>query len=102
MVETIARTTCLIHPGRPAEARCPQCKRFFCGECITEHDGRLTCAQCLREGRKQELEGGGRRSYLLPVLQWGIGLLLVWMLFYGCARLLMLMPTSFHDGTVWE
>jgi hypothetical protein len=102
MAETIARTICLIHPGRPAEARCPQCKRFFCGECITEHDGRLICAQCLREGRSQEREVDKRRSYLLPILQWGVGLLLIWMFFYGCARILMLVPTAFHDGTVWE
>lgn len=102
MLETIARSSCLIHPSRPAEARCPQCRRFFCGECITEHEGRLTCAQCLREGRKEEAGGGGRRSYLLPVLQWGIGLLLIWMFFYCCARVLMMMPASFHDGMVWE
>lgn len=105
MPETISKTICLIHPNRAAAARCPECRRFFCGECITEHDGRLTCAQCLRdeESGKSEAKGQSRLAGIIaPVLQFGIGMVLIWMLFYFIARFLMLVPATFHDGTVWE
>ena len=28
---------CSNHPGREAAVRCPECGRFFCRECVTEH-----------------------------------------------------------------
>ncbi len=105
MSEAISKTICLIHPNRAAAARCPECRRFFCGECITEHDGRLTCAQCLRdeESGKSGDKGQSRLARIIaPVLQFGVGIVLVWMLFYFIARFLMLVPATFHDGTVWE
>jgi len=104
MSKVIAKSTCLTHPSRSAAARCPVCRHFFCEECITEHDGRLTCAQCLRDAENKEDETIRRRPWavVFPVLQFGIGLLMIWMLFYYSARFLMLIPTSFHDGTVWE
>jgi hypothetical protein len=30
------------------------------------------------------------------------GLVSVWLLFYCAGRLLMLMPTPMHEGTLWE
>lgn len=107
MAEVISKSICLIHPGRAASARCPECRRFFCGECITEHDGRLTCAQCLLdEGSKiggQEQESKWRiGAAVFPVLQFALAMLLIWILFYFLARGLMVVPASFHDGTVWE
>jgi len=102
MPEVIAKSTCLIHLSRPATARCPECRRFFCEECVTEHDGRLTCAQCLRDEDSSGDKLGQRGPGLIvfPVLQFVIGLLMIWMLFYYTARFLMLIPATFHGGTV--
>ncbi|MCF6312001.1 MAG: rhomboid family protein [Verrucomicrobiales bacterium] len=104
---TIDKTICLVHPHRAAAARCPQCRRFFCGECITEHDGRLTCAQCLRS-EAEDAEGlgaksrGGRLTWLPALLQLVAAIVVLWLVYYLLARFLMLIPASFHDGTVWE
>lgn len=104
MSKAIAKSTCLIHLSRPATARCPECKRFFCGECITEHDGRLTCAECLRDGgnTEEDEEIPWLGNFVFPVMQVAAGVLTIWALFYIAARFLMLMPAAFHDGTVWE
>jgi len=104
MPEALVKSTCLIHSERSAVARCPECRRFFCGECITEHDGRLTCAQCLREEESKEGEESQRRAgaVVYPAMQFVIGLLMIWMFYYFTARFLMLIPAPFHDGTVWE
>jgi len=103
MPEVIAKSTCLIHLSRPATARCPECRQFFCEECVTEHDGRLTCAQCLRDAVSKRSEPGrGPGAFVFPLAQFGAGLLMIWMLFYYAARFLMLIPAPFHDGTVWE
>ena len=104
MPETISESTCLIHSTRPATARCPECRRFYCEECVTEHDGRLTCAGCLRGEKNITGESNQHRplAVVFSILQFGVGLLMIWMFFYFTARFLMLIPASFHDGTVWE
>ncbi len=104
MSSGLAKSTCVIHPDRTAVARCPSCQRFFCGECVTEHDGRLVCAACLAEsGRSQP----GARSLLArihpaPLLQFVFALLVVWLSLYFVARFLGGLPDTFHDGTIWE
>src|SRR6266576_2922250 len=40
---------CWNHEAREAVCRCPGCARPFCRECVTEHEARLLCAQCLRK-----------------------------------------------------
>ncbi|MEM9016099.1 MAG: hypothetical protein AAGC68_03735, partial [Verrucomicrobiota bacterium] len=84
MAELIAGGTCLVHPNRPAIARCPSCNDTFCGECITEHEGRLTCASCLAAA-EQKAEGAGVRWKLrvpfAAILQITVALIVVWLLF---------------------
>ena len=43
----LSQQRCFNHTSREAVARCPECGRFFCRECITEHDDRVLCAVCL-------------------------------------------------------
>lgn len=105
MSTPLAKTTCLIHPERPASARCPSCGTFYCAECITEHDGRLTCARCLAEERSGSTATGKRRRFslpLMPAVHLGVGLLLIWLSFYAIAQVLLSIPADFHDGTIWE
>lgn len=110
MMSTLAAMTCDLHRQRPAAARCPGCQRYFCDECITEHDGRLSCAQCLEKARSsgelklagQTIPRDARRRCVAVVCQAVIGLALCWVLYYFLGRLLMAIPADFHDGTLWQ
>ncbi len=39
---------CANHIDREAAVRCPLCHKHFCRECITEHDGKRLCVNCLK------------------------------------------------------
>ena len=98
----LSQTTCLIHLDRPATARCPSCRTFYCGECITEHDGRLTCARCLAGEKEKPAEKSSRFSLpLMPVVHLAIAVMLCWAFYYLFAQLLGNVPDAFHDGTIW-
>ena len=109
----LSSSTCVVHVDRPASARCPDCRRFFCGECITEHDGRLSCATCLdqvfaKASSADSAETHPRASvlrraspHLVTLIQGVLGLILCWAVYYSLARLLMAIPADFHDGTMW-
>lgn len=98
----LAYQNCAHHAGRMAVARCLACGRFFCRECITEHRGQLLCTACLA---KTAAAGPGRRLRrigLFRLLQWGLGVWLLWTFFYYFALLLLRIPASFHEGTLWR
>lgn len=103
MSEDFSSKRCSVYPDRVAVARCPECHRFFSRECITEHEGRLICASCLSaltDTGKRE-----RRRITLPVtpfIQGVVALLAVWLIYYAMARLLILIPSNFHEGTIWS
>jgi hypothetical protein len=89
---------CANHAQREAVARCPGCHRYFCRECITEHDDRVWCAACLARQLKPSFS---RRFHLLGLwrlTQFVVGLLIVWTFFYLCGRTLLAIPSSFHEG----
>ncbi len=103
---SLSKTVCTVHGERPATARCPQCRRFFCSECVTEHSGRLICASCLastREAPKVERRKI-RRWNVHPAawLQLAFAIAATWVMFYFFARFLGEIPDAFHDGTIWE
>ena len=93
---------CLNHELREAVARCPQCGQFYCRECITEHDDQIICAACLK--RSFQPEAADRRS--LTLLTHGAALALSmfagWLVFYWFGRIVLSIPSSFHDGTLWQ
>ncbi len=93
---------CFNHAEREAAARCIECGNFFCRECVTEHEDRLICADCIRKlGRRPRFKRPGFAG-LLRVTQCAAGLLLAWFFFYILAELLLRLPSSFHEGTLWE
>lgn len=105
MSAPLAKTTCLVHPERPASARCPSCGTFYCAECITEHDGRLTCARCLAEEQQVEAPAPRKSRFaipLMPVIHLAAGITILWLTYYAVAQILLSVPADFHDGTVWE
>jgi len=100
-VTTLAERRCFHHADREAVARCPACRRFFCRECITEHEGRVVCASCLTG--EDEAESEGRRRPVL--LRWAFAVAsfaLLWGCFLFAGRALLALPDSFHDGTLWR
>lgn len=96
---TLAAQRCEHHAQREAVARCPACTRYFCRECVTEHDGRVLCAPCLQ----QLLRGSaGRRQGW----RWGIrclcamgSVVMLWLLLYWLGQTLLTLPDAFHEGT---
>jgi hypothetical protein len=88
---------CANHGEREAIARCLKCGGFFCRECVTEHDGKLTCAVCLarlREGGKRS--GGNFMSTVASVATFAVGLVIAWMFFYYVGWFLLGLSDSFH------
>jgi hypothetical protein len=102
IVPTLAHQRCFNHATREAAACCPECHRFYCRECITEHEDRLLCASCLKKIVQPPFTQ--RRGFVSVVrlLQVGGGVLLVWCFFYLLGWLLLSIPSSFHEGTFWQ
>jgi len=83
----LARARCTNHDSRQAAGLCPSCRRPFCRECLTEHEGRLTCAACLRRTAKASLTGPSlfaqaRRALVVPALALA-ALFGSWIFFYS-------------------
>jgi late competence protein required for DNA uptake (superfamily II DNA/RNA helicase) len=100
-VATLRQQRCVNHPQREASARCPECGRFFCRECITEHDDRVLCASCLarlsvkKDRAKKSWEWAPRIALALlaaVVIYFGL-------LFLG--NLLLSLPSHFHAHGGW-
>jgi hypothetical protein len=94
---------CYHHAGREAVARCPVCGHFFCRECVTEHDDRMLCSTCLLQ-LSDAHAGRGRRwmDACMAVMQGAFGVALLWYLFYLIGQMLLSIPNTFHEGTIWQ
>ena len=100
---------CWIHPPREAAARCPSCARFYCRECVTEHDGRLICADCLRELRaatdrlrQRPPRGRGALTAAWRTVSVVLSLLAAWFFFHVLAQTLVTLPGEFHASALWQ
>ena len=94
---------CLNHDTREAVARCPACGHFYCRECIAEHDDRVICAACLRKMfRPTENKRGALAASLARLMALGLSLIIGWLSFYAVGKILLSIPTRFHDGTLWH
>jgi len=96
------RAECLNHIGREAVARCPSCSQYFCRECITEYNGRMLCNPCYT-ARTQVQEKPARDWFILTTsIQAFLGLGLLWFTAWLFGRILVNIPSDFHEGTLWE
>lgn len=81
-------------------ARCPECRRFFCRECVTEHDDQLLCASCLRKAAEKEDHKAGisaaaaALSFARAAVSVGMGFALAWAFFAMLLILVTLLPTT--------
>ena len=94
--------TCFNHAGREAVARCPECRRYYCRECVTEHDDRVICAACLKLLARGAAKPRRVLGQVAPVLQCLAAGLLLWFMFYLAGTGLAALPDSFHGGTLWK
>jgi len=96
-MSSLIHRRCLHHPAREAVALCPECRRFYCRECVTEHTGRMICAGCV--ARLARMGDGEKRS--LSAVWFALapgGLLLAWLVFYYFGMALARIPSTFHGG----
>jgi hypothetical protein len=93
---------CLNHPRREAAARCTSCGQPFCRECITEFEGRMVCSACHRKKSQVKENPGYDRAFITGSLQFIIGLALLWFGAWLLGRVLLNIPSEFHEGTTWE
>lgn len=98
----LALQRCSRHPEREAHARCPECTRFYCRECTTEHDERILCTDCL----KALLEPANRKPSgfrITPIFRLTsafFGLISACVYFYLVAKFLTGIPATYHDGSI--
>jgi hypothetical protein len=98
---SIAQERCFNHASREAVARCPECGRTFCRECISEHDDRVICAFCLKRlGKKAATLY--RLGGLVRLAQVLMGVLLLWSSFYLLGKALLTIPSTFHEMTIGQ
>jgi hypothetical protein len=102
MTGALAKQKCLHHALREAVARCPECKQFYCRECITEHDDRIICTACLRKFAAAAPAKPGWGKPFVSFLKAMAGLIAAWMLFLSIGKILLAIPAQFHEGTVWR
>ena len=90
----LSQQRCLRHELREAAGRCPSCQRYYCRECLTEHDHRLLCVTCLAKLPQSATvrRRPWRVDYAFPL----IGLLLAFTLFYWLGQTLILATTDFQ------
>src|ERR1700691_3532 len=90
---------CLNHALREAAVQCPSCRRFFCRECVTEHQGRMICGSCVTA-----LTRGENKTARAATARWTIlalaGILLAWLVFYYLGLTLSRIPSKFHDASI--
>ena len=98
----LAYQRCFNHGEREAVARCPECTRFFCRECITEHEDRVLCAACLKLRARPALTKRPAFLRILQAAQCVIGLMIVWFFFFLIGSALVAQPDEFHENAVWK
>jgi hypothetical protein len=98
---SIVQERCSNHASREAVARCPECGRTFCRECISEHDDRVICAFCLKRLSKKAVRRY-RLVGLVHLAQILIGVLLLWSSFYLLGKALLTIPSSFHEMAIGQ
>jgi hypothetical protein len=100
----LAKARCLMHRAREAAALCMQCRQPHCRECVTEHEGRLLCARCLRlsSGSGPSARPWALGRLPLEALGLAAGLALSWAVFFWMGKALLAVPSQFHEGSFWQ
>ncbi len=100
-MSTLAQQRCLNHALREAVARCPECRRFYCRECVTEHEDRMICASCLRKLADEKSTGTKRLFAVWRGAQFFVCLVLLWVFFFLMGQALLNVPSTTHFNSLW-
>jgi len=92
---------CDNHPSREASARCPECGKFFCRECITEHDDRVLCASCLAKLAIKKTAGQASWAWMPRVALALLAIAVVYAVFFLAGTMLLSIPSHFHSHGGW-
>jgi hypothetical protein len=103
-MQTFAHQQCFNHAAREAVARCPECRQFFCRECVTEHDDRMSLFGLPEKiDAPAELEQRFAFGRIVPTSRnVALGILIAWFFFFLIGESLLKLPDSFHEGTLWQ
>ena len=101
-MQTLVHQRCFNHATREAVARCPECRHYFCRECVTEHDDRVICSACLKKLTPVALLKRPAFAALMRAAQCLLGIFIAWFFFYLIGTSLLALPASFHEGTLWQ
>lgn len=101
-MDDLLHQRCFNHLLREAVARCPQCQRYFCRECVTEHEDKVLCAACLNADTNTDRSDRSRFGGLVQMMHFLLGAALLWVFFYYLGQILLSLPSAFHEGTMWE
>ena len=101
-MDDLLHQRCFNHMLREAVARCPECRRYFCRECVTEHEDKVLCAACLGHKIDPDASRHNRFGRIGRVIHFLMGTMLIWIFFYYMGQLLLALPSAFHEGTVWQ
>ena len=80
---------------------CPSCRRFFCRECATEHEGRLLCSTCLRK-LDRAAQAVVRRAWLRHAALGLGGFIFACLVFYAAGSALRSVTAATHEGGPWR
>jgi hypothetical protein len=101
---SIALQRCWNHGTREAVARCPECGRSYCRECVVEHEDRIICSSCLAK-LMQAAEKPARKWSFRPLLRFAAtftGIIIAWFIFFSLGRSMLAIPDDWHADTIWE
>ena len=62
----------------------------------------MLCAACLSQGSHAVEEKLQRFQWIFRLGHFFLGILIAYIVFFYLAQMLLLIPTSFHEGTFWQ
>ena len=76
---------------------CPGCTRFYCRECVSEHEGRYLCTTCLKNATGDTSTVQKARTFIRPLLKLSFAMLLLFAFFSILGDGLSKLPTLFFE-----
>jgi hypothetical protein len=103
-MSSLALQRCWNHSSREAVARCPECGRSYCRECVVEHEDRIICSGCLARITATNT-APEQKLNLWPALRLACtlsGVAVAWFIYFNAGRALLSIPDRWHAQTLWE